>query len=98
MGLGKLFGREQELSQLRRALTNESLVTLTGPAGCGKTRLARELLEADSNGAVCDLTRAVTEDEVRETLEDAAGWTTAERGSDLDGSLATRDFILLDNA
>ncbi|MEM9075374.1 MAG: hypothetical protein AAGE52_43155, partial [Myxococcota bacterium] len=48
--------------------------------------------------AVCDLTRAVSEDEVREILEDAAGWTTTERGTDLDASLATREFVLLDNA
>jgi predicted ATPase/DNA-binding CsgD family transcriptional regulator len=35
-------GREQELAQLRALLAAGPLVCLTGPAGCGKTRLALE--------------------------------------------------------
>jgi predicted ATPase/DNA-binding CsgD family transcriptional regulator len=35
-------GREQELAQLRDLLAAGPLVSLTGPAGCGKTRLALE--------------------------------------------------------
>ena len=37
------IGREQELADLRRLLRKHRLVTLVGPAGAGKTRLAVEL-------------------------------------------------------
>ncbi len=42
--LTRFFGREQELEELRALLTAEGqrLVTLTGPGGSGKTRLAQE--------------------------------------------------------
>jgi non-specific serine/threonine protein kinase len=36
-------GRESELAQARGLLDRTRLVTLTGPGGCGKTRLAIEL-------------------------------------------------------
>ena len=38
--LSSFIGREQELTEVRRLLSESRLVTLTGPAGCGKTRLA----------------------------------------------------------
>ncbi len=38
----KLFGRETELATLHRLLTHERLVTVVGPGGVGKTRLALE--------------------------------------------------------
>jgi predicted ATPase len=39
-------GREQEISVLRDALSRSRLVTLTGPPGVGKTRLAKEAAKA----------------------------------------------------
>ncbi len=42
--LTRLFGREADLQQLRERVAAERLVTLSGPGGCGKTRLAAELL------------------------------------------------------
>jgi non-specific serine/threonine protein kinase len=36
------IGREQLLTRIRILLVDHRLVTLTGPAGCGKTRLAQE--------------------------------------------------------
>jgi predicted ATPase/DNA-binding CsgD family transcriptional regulator len=41
--LTSFVGREQELTELRRLLTGNRLLTLTGPGGSGKTRLAIEL-------------------------------------------------------
>ncbi len=38
--LTSFIGRQEQLAQARRALTQSRLVTLTGAGGCGKTRLA----------------------------------------------------------
>ena len=40
---GPLFGRERELGELSTLVRNNRLVTLTGPGGSGKTRLALAL-------------------------------------------------------
>ena len=40
---GRLFGREADLDQLSDMLATERLVTISGPGGVGKTRLAAEL-------------------------------------------------------
>ena len=40
--LSALLGREQDLTEVRTLLANGRLVTLTGPGGTGKTRLAIE--------------------------------------------------------
>src|SRR5262245_43033842 len=41
-GLDHFLGRDCELADLRPLLRRDPLVTLTGPAGVGKTRLAKE--------------------------------------------------------
>ncbi|MFH9088270.1 BTAD domain-containing putative transcriptional regulator [Streptomyces sp. NPDC017673] len=44
--LTRFVGREGELARIDRALTDSRLVTLTGPGGVGKTRLALEAARA----------------------------------------------------
>jgi predicted ATPase/DNA-binding CsgD family transcriptional regulator len=61
-----LFGREREIDELAGLLDRERLVTLLGPGGCGKTRLAIEtalrLAEGFHDGiGFVDLTRVGAE-------------------------------------
>jgi predicted ATPase/DNA-binding SARP family transcriptional activator len=44
--LGRFVGRDAELAQLREAVRSSRLLTLTGPGGAGKTRLAVEAAAA----------------------------------------------------
>jgi predicted ATPase/DNA-binding CsgD family transcriptional regulator len=52
--LSSFVGREKELAEVKRLLENNRLLTLTGPGGCGKTRLAlaaaSELVEGFEDG------------------------------------------------
>ncbi|MFD7033987.1 AAA family ATPase, partial [Streptomyces sp. NPDC059917] len=43
-GPASFVGRHRELAALERALGVHRLVTLTGPGGVGKSRLARQVL------------------------------------------------------
>jgi predicted ATPase/DNA-binding CsgD family transcriptional regulator len=42
---GPLIGRERELADVERSLSSARLLTLTGTGGCGKTRVALELMD-----------------------------------------------------
>lgn len=39
----RFIGREREIAEIKRLLSSTRLLTLTGPGGCGKTRLALEI-------------------------------------------------------
>ncbi len=44
--LSSFVGREREIAELTRLVAVTRLLTLNGPGGCGKTRLALELARA----------------------------------------------------
>jgi non-specific serine/threonine protein kinase len=43
VGISSFVGREREIGEVKRLLGESRLLTLTGPGGCGKTRLALEV-------------------------------------------------------
>ncbi|MER5310853.1 AAA family ATPase [Streptomyces sp. NPDC002773] len=49
-GTGSLVGRDAELAELRAALARHRLVTVTGAAGVGKSRLALTVTDAPGDG------------------------------------------------
>lgn len=66
-----LFGRESELARLENELASGGVVTVLGPPGVGKTRLAEKAALALAPGLAAgrawfvDLSSAVTEDDLR---------------------------------
>jgi len=76
-GTTSLVGREEDLDRLRGALKRSRLVTITGPGGVGKTRIAmemgRELEELGDGRPVvwCDLTPATNDAEVLDVVAQA---------------------------
>ncbi|MFI8194718.1 ATP-binding protein [Streptomyces sp. NPDC085946] len=71
--MSSFIGRSDELVESRRLLRTTRLLTLTGPAGVGKTRLALELAGLEQRGGrseVClvDLASAGTGEEARKRI------------------------------
>ncbi|MBX3600080.1 MAG: helix-turn-helix transcriptional regulator [Rubrivivax sp.] len=99
-----LVGRDDDLDRLRRALATQRLVTLTGPGGVGKTRLALAAVafEAPADGVwLLRLEALAAADEVAPALARTLG-LAADAGHGADAlaralaPLAAR--IVLDNA
>ncbi len=79
-------GRNAELDELGTAFSGDArLVTLTGPAGIGKSRLAREFLPRHHLTFFCDLSHALDADAVAavvaETLELPSGEAFGKAGN-----------------
>ena len=108
MPAGELIGRERELTSLTEMLCDRAarLVTVTGPAGVGKTRLAQAAAEAiapDLPGGVVRVDLAPLEEPrlVAEAIAVAAGAGSSRGASALDAAAAAlRDeqlLLVLDN-
>ncbi len=109
-GLTSFVGRGTELERLRTRVEDSTLVTVVGPAGAGKTRLALELvrstlpslLERFPGGVwFCDLTQARSLDGICHVVAGALGVPLAkaqspDHNAELIGqSLAARGATLL---
>ena len=98
-----LVGREAELTSARQLLSRARLLTLTGPAGAGKSRLALELAHLDAAMTsvwFVDLASVTTDDRVAATVAAVVGVPSApdeHTVSAVTGALAIeRGLLLLD--
>jgi predicted ATPase len=100
----ELIGREQDMERLRGLLAaGEQLITIAGPPGIGKTRLATEIA-ASLGGLVIPLWAARTLDDVLTAVASAIGVSAATTGRDglaerVALAIAARDdqLLVLDN-
>jgi len=95
-----LIGRDDELAELQHALGSPGCVTLVGPAGVGKTVLARALAVRMPSGSVwVDLAPLTAGEQVTAAVAHALGTDSAEAGraERLRAKLGTRTLVL-DNA
>jgi len=97
-------GRQAELRQLGGLLGQRRLVTLLGPAGIGKTRLARQAaaeLAPVGGSLLVELASARDADAVRRAVDRALGSPSGDAGPDADldarlgAALALRGELLL---
>ena len=107
MAAAQLIGRERELAALDRCLDSVRLLTVTGPGGCGKTRIALELARRVASrtepleAVVVELINATTASEVVDAVLRAIGAREQSGRTPMQillGSLAGRRLLLvLDN-
>jgi predicted ATPase/DNA-binding CsgD family transcriptional regulator len=104
--LSSFVGREEDLPEVRRLLESDRLLTLTGPGGCGKTRLAlaaaSELVERFEDGVwMAELASLADPSLVPQAVASTLGVRERPRSSlteALSDYLRTRNLLLiLDN-
>jgi predicted ATPase/tetratricopeptide (TPR) repeat protein len=82
---GGFFGRDADCALLEARLSQDGvLVTVVGPPGVGKTRLAREVEKrcTAADSVFCDLSEATTAEMMIERLADSLGVRGASRSRD----------------
>jgi non-specific serine/threonine protein kinase len=104
--LSSFVGRKAEIADVRRLLRTQRLVTLTGPGGCGKTRLALQvasdaLPEFEDGAWLIELGSLADPTLVPQTVASALG-VREQSGRPLTDTLADylcsrRALLLLDN-
>ncbi len=102
--LPRLIGRQSELALIQRHLGESAMVTLTGPGGIGKTRLAHEVAAGHKNSVWVSLTDLSDPTQIRDALRTALGLPAPAPGADVLDQIAEelhrrRPLLLvLDNA
>jgi predicted ATPase/DNA-binding CsgD family transcriptional regulator len=104
--LTSFVGRERETGEIAELLQGHRLVTLTGPAGAGKTRLALQVAASGAEGLpddvrLADLAAVASADLVADTLARALGVsphpTRPVRESLRDAARELQCLLLVDN-
>jgi predicted ATPase/DNA-binding CsgD family transcriptional regulator len=104
--LTSFVGRERETDEIAGLLQSHRLLTLTGPAGAGKTRLALQVAGSGAEGLpddvrLADLAAVASADLVADTLARALGIspqpTRPVRESLRDAALELQGLLLVDN-
>ena len=88
---GRLFGREADLGVVTEALERSAVVTLVGPGGIGKTRLAMAVAagtDHDRHTWLVELAEVTSPDDVALAVADALG-VTQRAGATLTQSIVT---------
>jgi predicted ATPase/DNA-binding CsgD family transcriptional regulator len=100
--LSRFVGRARELGELRRLLPSNRLITIAGPGGAGKTRLALELADGEPARSVywVDLAPLTEPDLLLSAI--AASLALVERSGDLVTAIRDRlspeaSILVLDN-
>ncbi len=102
----RLLGRVHDLARVRSLAADHALVTVTGPGGCGKTRLAIEVgveLAADYPDGVwfLDLTAAVSDAQVGDVISSTLGLGAQVAGDPIDAlrrsGQGLRRLLIVDN-
>ncbi len=98
---GAIYGRNDDIEHVISALQTHRLVTLTGPGGVGKTRLAQAVGTVFDGSVFIDLSTASSTDEALTYIEDAFGVNgdpLTDRLTTLAGAASsTTSLLILDN-
>ncbi|ODU04476.1 MAG: hypothetical protein ABT15_16540 [Pseudonocardia sp. SCN 73-27] len=71
--LTSFVGRDADVGRVRRLLGTARLVTLLGPGGAGKTRLAREIVEGRAEAPIAELAPLTGSEQLPGTVLTAVG-------------------------
>lgn len=102
----RLLGRDHDVARVRNLAADHALVTVTGPGGCGKTRLAievgAELAEDYPDGVwFLDLTAAVSDGQVGDVISSTLGLGAQVAGDPVDAlrryGQGLRQLLIVDN-
>ncbi len=102
-GEAELIGRSNDLNLVAELLATHSIVTIVGPAGSGKSRLAREV-QRTAGGRLThfiDLTPVSKGDHVAQTIADSVGLVGEPNLTTIDALCSTlglqETLVILDN-